>query len=285
MKKLLAIVLTVALIVAFAATLSACNPVEKTESFNATVEDVQALRTDSTGAYSHYEVTTTTAGVTSNLVVYLINYAAIGDGMSAGYSIYVTETPYSADGTAYKTRHRLAAGDGQTAVYGEAIVQNDGTSLFSYAVDKANYDIFGNDYKAAYELNSFPTGNSVLGEYKSAISVSESTLTNALASGVCKVTAERYIKGKEVTQKVYTVTFDLEDGSAKDKGTVVIRTDDNGTVNEISVTWEDGDSVSTKYIHDGSGTYGYDWLNEFDGYSTTSKFFDICGVPKNDLTA
>lgn len=285
MKKIFAIILTVALIAAFAVALAACNPVEKTESFNATVADVQALVKDSTSAYSHYEVTSNVGGATSSLSVYLINYSAIGDGLSTGYAIYVAESPYSADDTTYKTRYRLSSGNGQNAVYGEARVFADGTSAYSYAIDKANYDIYQSQYVAAYNLSSFPSGSGVLGEYKDAISASESALTNALASGACKVSAERYVKGKEVTQKVYTVAFDLEDGSPKSKGTVIIRTDASDKVNEISVTWENGDGASTKYVYDGSGTYGYDWLHEVSGYSKVSAFFDICGVPENDLTA
>ena len=86
-----------------------------------------------------------------------------------------------------------------------------------------------------------------------------------------------------MVSKKFTLTFDLEEGSAKSKGTVTAYTDGNDNLTEISVTWENGDSVTTKYIEDGTGEVGYENIFTANGDNPTF-FFELCGVPEKDLT-
>lgn len=284
MKKISAILITVALVAAFALALTACNPVEKTETFSATPQEMEEICKDKPSAYSHYQVTSVTGGATSSFEVYLIDYDQLPDSyaLPSGYSIYVIETR-----TDNSHRYRLATGQAANALYGDAIVNADGSVQYSYAVSRSNFDLANalppNKYTEAYGIKDFPTASAIHGEFKGTIGDAKSALSNAIANGECVVTAERHIKGKDVVSKKYTLTFDLEDGSAKSKGTVTAYTDGNDNLTEISVTWENGDSVTTKYIEDGTGEVGYE--NIFTANGDNPKFFfELCGVPEKDLT-
>ena len=283
MKRLSAIILTFVLVAAFALALTACNPVEKTETFNATKADIEAVCKDEATSYAHYQVAKTSQGVTSSFELYLIDYSELPEnyGLLAGYSVYIKDS--RSDGS---VRYRLASGiDSRTALYGDAIVNADSSVQYSYAVTADNYAMESlgdnNIYNEVYGLTSFPTATSVHGEYKSDIATPKTTLTNAFNSADCTITAERNIKGKDVVSKVYTVAFDFGDGSTKSKGTVTVRTDGSDNVTEIAVAWENGDSCSTKYVYDGTGEVGYD--NIFD-VKESKAFFTLCGVPEKDLT-
>ena len=283
MKRLSAIILTFVLVAAFALALTACNPVEKTETFNATKADIEAVCKDEATSYAHYQVAKTSQGVTSSFELYLIDYSELPEnyGLLAGYSVYIKDS--RSDGS---VRYRLASGtDSRTALYGDAIVNADSSVKHSYAVTAGEYameSLVGNNiYNEVYGLTSFPTATSVHGEYKSDIATPKTTLTNAFNSADCTITAERNIKGKDVVSKVYTVAFDFGDGSTKSKGTVTVRTDGSDNVTEIAVAWENGDSCSTKYVYDGTGEVGYD--NIFN-VTESDAFFTLCGVPQKDLT-
>lgn len=281
MKRLSAIILTFVLVAAFALALTACNPVEKTETFNATKADIEAVCKDEATSYAHYQVAKTSQGVTSSFELYLIDYSALPEnyGLVSGYSVYIKDS--RSDGS---VRYRLASGTNHlNALYGDAIVNADSSVRYSYAVIANNYpiDTDNNIYNEVYGLTSFPTATSVHGEYKSDIATPKTTLTNAFNSADCTITAERNIKGKDVVSKVYTVAFDFGDGSTKSKGTVTVRTDGSDNVTEIAVAWENGDSCSTKYVYDGTGEVGYD--NIFN-VTESDAFFTLCGVPEKDLT-
>ena len=280
MKRLSAIILTFVLVAAFALALTACNPVEKTETFNATKADIEAVCKDEATSYAHYQVTKTSQGVTSSFELYLIDYSELPEnyGLVNGYSVYIKDS--RSDGS---VRYRLASGkDSNNAIYCDALVNADGTTAYSFAVDAGNHFVYKQDYIDAYGLESLPAASSVHGEYKSDIATPKTTLTNAFNSADCTITAERNIKGKDVVSKVYTVAFDFGDGSTKSKGTVTVRTDGSDNVTEIAVAWENGDSCSTKYVYDGTGEVGYDNIFNTD-QDNLSAFFEICGVPEKNL--
>lgn len=280
MKRLSAIILTIVLVAAFALALTACNPVEKTETFNATKSDLEAICKDKAAAHAHYQVTKTVGGVNSSFELYLITFSQLSESYLPidGYAVYAIE--HNADGT---VRYRLANGkDSDNAIYCDALVNADGTTAYSFAVDAGNYFVYKQDYIDAYGLESLPAASSVHDNYKSDIAAAKSALTNALNNGDFTITAERQIKGKDVVAKTYTVSFDLGDGSSKSKGTVTVRTDGSDTVTEVSVAWENGDSCSTKYIYDGTGEVGYENILNTD-QDNLSAFFEICGVPEKNL--
>lgn len=283
MKRLSAIVLTLVLVAAFALALTACNPVEKTETFNVTKEDLQTICADTPSAYSHYQVTNVVSGATSSFELYLIDYSQLPEsyGLSVGYSVYVHDV--RADGSA---RYRIASGkNSNVPAYGEAALAADGSVLYSYAIDSGVLlTDFNGSYKEAYGLTSIPAATSIHGEYKSDIATPKSALTNALNNADCTVTAERHIKGKDVVEKVYTVDFDfnLKSNTGRNKGTVTVRTDAGDKVTEISVVWENGDSNTTKYVDDGTGEVGYTDIFSFDT-DNLNVFFELCGVPEHDI--
>ena len=284
MKRLSAIILTFVLVAAFALALTACNPVEKTETFNATTEDLQAICSDvSTVAYSHYQVTDIVGDTTSSFELYLIDYSKLSQaGLPAGgYTVYVKDP--ASDGS---VRYRMANGkDTNVQVYGEAALAADGSVLYSYAIDSSILltDSDGK-YEEAYGLTSIPKASDIHREYKYTTGAPKAALTNALSNAECTITAERHIKGKDVVEKVYTVVFDFNvtTSAGKDKGTVTVHTDANDTVTEISVVWENGDASTTKYIYDGTGETGYADIFSFDA-DNLDVFFRICGVPEHDI--